>query len=260
MKGALLTRSHFGFKAGVVRWLSVPLLAVALGWIAIGGGARSAVALQETPAAAQSSQGGAASTPEAQSPEKNKEEEDENKAFLESPTVAAFGKLLGMNPEQSATVFQVLNFLVLAVLLGWALLRALPKFFRTRTGHIQKQIVDARSATEEANARLNLVEQRLGRLDDEIAALKAQAEKDATVEEARVRAAVDDEAGKIVAAAEQEIMSAATQARRQIQQYAAELAIEQAAKKLAVTAETDRLLVQEFARRLGENTPRGGQN
>ena len=205
-------------------------------------------------------QSGAESTPEAQSPEKNKDEEDENKAFLQSPTVIAFGKVLGLNPEQAATAFTILNFLVLAVLLGWALLRALPKFFRDRTGHIQKQIVDARSATEEANARLSSVEQRLGRLDDEIAALRAQSERDAGAEEERLRASVEDEKSKILAAAEQEIASATTAARRQIQQYAAELAIEQAAKKLVVSAETDRLLVQEFARRLGESTPRGGQN
>jgi hypothetical protein len=36
-------------------------------------------------------------------------------------------------------------------------------------------------------------------------------------------------------------------ARREIQKYAAELAIEQAARKLVVTAETDRLLVESFA-------------
>jgi F-type H+-transporting ATPase subunit b len=47
-------------------------------------------------------------------------------------------------------------------------------------------------------------------------------------------------------------------ARREIQQFAAELAIEQAARKLVVTAETDRLLVESFARQLtGEP---GGQN
>jgi F-type H+-transporting ATPase subunit b len=49
-------------------------------------------------------------------------------------------------------------------------------------------------------------------------------------------------------------------AQRSLQKYAAELAIEQAARKLVVTAETDRLLVQNFARRLvGENSS-GGQN
>ena len=41
---------------------------------------------------------------------------------------------------------------------------------------------------------------------------------------------------------------------------AAELAIDQAARKLIVTAETDRLLVQNFARRLTGDDTKGGQN
>ncbi len=71
---------------------------------------------------------------------------------------------------------------------------------------------------------------------------------------------MEDEKKKILAAAEQEISSATVQAQRQIQQYAAELAIEQAAKKLVVSAETDRLLVQGFARRLAGDDSKEGQN
>ena len=165
-----------------------------------------------------------------------------------------------MNSEQAATAFEVFNFVVLAAFLGWILAKALPKTFRTRTGAIQKKLVDARSATEEATARLNNVEGRLSRLDAEIAALRAQAEESAAAEEQRMRASVEDERGKILAAAEQEITQATMQARRQIQIFAADLAIDQAAKKLVVSAETDRLLVQEFARRLEDKNPRGGQN
>jgi F-type H+-transporting ATPase subunit b len=43
-------------------------------------------------------------------------------------------------------------------------------------------------------------------------------------------------------------------ARREIQKYAAELAIEQAARKLVITAEADRLLVEKFAHKLGEGS------
>ena len=71
---------------------------------------------------------------------------------------------------------------------------------------------------------------------------------------------MEDEKKKILAAAEQEISAATMQAQRQIQQYAAELAIEQAAKKLVVSAETDRLLVQGFARRLAGDDSKEGQN
>lgn len=217
------------------------------------------LAQDPTPHAA-TAEAGQSSTPEASSPEANKEETDENDAYRHSAVVKTLGSKLGMSPEAAATAFEVLNFAVLALLVGWFLLKSLPKVFRTRTGRIQKHLVDARMATEEASARMNSVEDRLSKLDEQIAGLRSQAEKDWALEEQRVRAAVEDEKQKILAAAEQEIATATIQARRQIQQFAADLAIDQAAKRLVVDAETDRLLVQNFARRLSGNDEREGQN
>jgi F-type H+-transporting ATPase subunit b len=207
-----------------------------------------------------SGDGGRLSTPEAQSPEKNKQEADENEAYRHSAAVRALGATLGLNAEQAATAFTITNFLVLVIGVGWVLLKTLPKMFRDRSTAIQKHLVDARTATEEASARLNSVEARLAKLDGQIAAMRTQAEKDAAVDEARIKATVEDEKKKILEAAEQEIASATVQARRQIQQYAAELAIDQAAKKLVVSAETDRLLVQSFARRLTGGDAKEGHN
>jgi F-type H+-transporting ATPase subunit b len=204
--------------------------------------------------------GGRLSTPEAVSPEANKKEVDENDKYLHSPSVAKFGAMLGMNPEQAATAFTVANFLVLVVLVGWFLLKTLPKTFRNRTTAIQKGLVDARTATEEANARLSSVEERLSKLDEQLAALRAQAEKDAAHDHERILATVEEDKQKILAAAEQEITAATALAQRQIQQYAAELAIDQAARKLIVSAETDRLLIQSFARRLTGDDSKEGSN
>jgi F-type H+-transporting ATPase subunit b len=138
------------------------------------------------------------------------------------------------------------------------MLKTLPKAFRNRNSRIQKQLVDARTATEEASARLNSVEARLSKLDDQIAAMRSHAEADSAKEEQRIRASVEEEKSKILAAAEAEIQSATATARREIQQFAAGLAIEQAARKLVVTAETDRLLVENFARHLTGD--KGGRN
>jgi F-type H+-transporting ATPase subunit b len=210
--------------------------------------------------AAHATDAGRRSTPEAQSREKKQQVEDENEAYLHSPAVQAFGRAVGMNTAQAATAFTVLNFIALAALVGWFLIKTLPKTFRDRNTAIQKHLVDARAATEEASARLSNVEDRLAKLDGEIAGLKSQAEKDSARDEQRIKASVEDEKAKILAAAEQEIAVATTHAQRQIQQYAAELAIEQAARKLSISAETDRLLVQNFARRLGGDESKEGQN
>jgi len=71
---------------------------------------------------------------------------------------------------------------------------------------------------------------------------------------------VEDEKGKILTAAEQEIAAATSHAQKLLQQYAAEMAIDQAARKLVVSAETDRLLVQGFAGRLTGDESKKGQN
>ena len=207
-----------------------------------------------------SSASGEQSTPEAQSGEKNGQEKDENDAYLHSASVVKLGGMMGMNPDQSATAFEVTNFLLLAVLVLWVLVKMIPGTLRARNSTIQKHLVDARTATEEASARLTGVEDRLGRLDEQIAALRARAEEDSARDEARLRAAVEDEKNKILAAAEQEIVSATVQAQKKLQQYAAELAIEQAGRKLVVSAETDRLLVQSFAQRLTGDDSKKGQN
>ncbi|HEY8996514.1 MAG TPA: ATP synthase F0 subunit B [Edaphobacter sp.] len=218
---------------------------------------RVSVFAQEAPAAT-----AAQGIPEGQASEKKeaKEEGDENDAYRHSAAVKAIGAKLGLDAEQAATVFTLLNFVVLAGLIGWFLFKSLPKTFRARSEALQKHLVEAQAASREASARLSGVEARLGKLDEQIATLRAQAEKDAAQEEQRIKASVEEEKKHILASAEQEIAAATANARRQIQQYAADLAIDQAAKKLVVTAETDRLLVQDFARRLVGEDAKGGQN
>jgi len=201
---------------------------------------------------------GEQTTPAAEVPEKRAEEKNENEEYLHSPMVKTLGKMLGMSTEKAATVFTIFNFLVLAVAVGYGLLKMLPKTFRKRSSDIQKSLGDARTATEEATARLNNVEARLAKLDEQIAGMREQSEADSRRDEQRISASVEVEKQKILAATEQEIAAATTQAQRQLQQYAAELAIEHAARKLIVTAETDRLLVESFAHRLGGD--KGGQN
>jgi len=205
-------------------------------------------------------QAGDASTPEAQSPAKDQQEVDENDAYRKSPVVVALGAKLGLNADQSATAFEVFNFVLLTIGIGWAAAKVFPKAIRDRNTAIQKHLVDARTATEEARLRLSSVEQRLAKLDGEIASMRSHAEQDFAREEQRLKAALEDEKKRILASAEQEIAAATMHAQKQLQQHAAELAIEQAARKLVVSAETDRLLVQGFAQRLTGDDAKKGQN
>lgn len=192
------------------------------------------------------------------STEKAKEEADENEQYRQSPTVAKLGSAIGMKPEQASTVFTITNLAILLVGVGYLLMKNLPKAFKSRSSTIQRQIVEARTATQDAKSRLSSVEARLAKLDGEIAAMRVQAEADGAREEERLKAAIEDEKQRILASAGQEIQSATLTARRELQTYAAELAVDQAARKLVVTPESDRLLVAGFAQRLqafgkGEN-------
>ncbi len=233
-----------------LRWLRSVLALAILGLVFAGDAVRAQEPAETKPETAASKQGAA-------------EEQgavDENDVYRHSPMVKKIGGMLGMSTDTAATVFEVFNFAVLAFAIGFVMVKTLPKTFRKRSSDIQKELVDARTATEEANLRLQGVEARLAKLDGQIAEMRAQAEKDASAEEQRMRSAVEGEKVKILAAADQEIASASLAAQRQLQKYAAELAIEQAARKLVVSAETDRLLVQGFARRLAGEDSTGGQN
>lgn len=202
-------------------------------------------------------QAGDHTTPEAQVPEKKEQEHDESYEYTHSPTVQAFGRAVGLNPDQAATVFTLVNFTLLAAAVLYGLGKGLPKTFRNRNTAIQRGLVDARTATEEAKARLSAVEARLAKLDEQIAGMRQQAEADAAREEQKLKANVEEHKSKILVDAETEIHAATSAARRDLQKYAAELAISQAARKLEVTAATDKLLVENFA---GKLSSKGGQN
>ncbi len=199
-------------------------------------------------AASQSAASGQRSEPEANV---NKESEDPAAALKRpSSSVAKLGGMVGMSPETSVFVFNWLNFFLLAAAVLYMLARMLPKAFRTRSESIQKNIVEARVATEEARARLSAVEARLSRLDGEIAALRSEHEKAAADEEQRLRQQAEEEKARILQAADQEIASASAAAQRSLRAYAAEIAVQRAAAQLTITPDDDRVLIENFASKL----------
>ena len=89
-------------------------------------------------------------TPESNDAEKKQENEGGTEAFRLSPVVQKLGGMLGMRPQTASSVFEWLNFLVLAAAIAYFVARAVPLLLRRRGEGIQKGIVEARSATEEA--------------------------------------------------------------------------------------------------------------
>jgi len=188
------------------------------------------------------------------------EEKDEMEEFKHSASVRAISKLTGLGLQQSYWLSVVLNFAAIAIAIGWAGKKFLPKMFRDRTAAIQKAMQEAQKASAEARQKLAEIEARLAKIDGEISAMGAAAAKEGAAEEARIQASAQEDARKIVASAELEISAAAKAARRQLTSHAAELAIGLAQKQIHVDASTDQALVRNFAAQLGAAPKNSGKD
>ena len=215
-----------------------------------------------TPAAAVETSSAQPSSPTASSKtnEASKESADadsEVNVYRHSAMVHSFAHTMGMSTEKTARIFEVVNFLILAFAVLWFVAKALPKALRGRSARIQKNIIDARQVTDDANRRLQDVEQRLSKLDTEISSIKAQAERETMADEARIRATMDEERARLVHAAEQEIASVGANAQRRLKTLAADLILDYAAHHVSLDANADRAIVQSFVVELGSKSRKG---
>jgi len=246
--------SHFCLTPSLTRrFLSVLFLSALTVGVAA---APHRLAAQETAPAAQSTP---AAAPEAAKPEA-KTQEEQNEVFLtDGALVKWLAKTLNVDKKTASNICLFINFGVLVLLVGVPLGRIMPKVLRKRGQTVLANIDEARKATEDANARLSAIEEKLAGLGAEIDHIRSQVETESKQDEVRIKDAIEDEKTRIVASAEQEINVAAAHARRSLQNFAADLAIDQAAKMLVLTPESDRALIAEFIRGTDE-TAKGGQN
>ena len=214
--------------------------------------------------AAQEASAPAAQAPAAQTaaaPEAKKSQEEQNKAFLlEGPMVKWAARTFSLSQETASNIFQFINFGIIVLLVGIPVVKVLPKVFHKRTETLSQSLKEARAATADAKARLSAVEAKLAGLDDEIKKFRTQVEQESLDDEKRIKASLAEESARIVEAAEQELDVAAAQARRSLRLFAAELAVEQAAKQLVLTPETDRALIADFIGGVAATGAKGGQN
>jgi F-type H+-transporting ATPase subunit b len=188
------------------------------------------------------------------------ESESGDNVYRHSTSVRLLGRWLHLDQEASARLFEYLNFAILAGAILFAMFKYLPKTFRANREDIQHRLVDARTATEQANERLAAIEQRLSRLDEEIAAIAKQAEKDSVEDEARIKASIETERQRIVEAVSRDIAAASSAAQRDLKRFAAGLAVDRAAQRIALTEDDDRALVREFSSSLRLQARNGDKN
>lgn len=173
-----------------------------------------------------------------------------------SPAVQNLARRFGMSTENMARLLEDLNSAILIIAILWFVFRFVPKIYRNRSGKLQKDLFDARSATTEANERLAVVEERLSKLGIEIDAIRRQTEQDSVNDEKRIHESLEAEKQRLLASVDQEIEAAGAAARRDLKKYAANLAVERAMSELRLSEDEDRMLIRSF----GKDLNGGGSN
>jgi len=182
--------------------------------------------------------------------------EDQEELLKHSAMVEKFAHWTGLQNHLLLAywIFTILNFAILLAALR-KLVPFLMRYFEIpfayqRRERVRAGLEDARKASEEANRRLGEIENKLSRLDVDIAAIRAEAEAVNKAEEARMQASIEEERRKVVLGSQQEIEAAAAQARRELRVYAADLAVSLAEKKIHVDEATDKALVRSFTEQI----------
>jgi len=144
------------------------------------------------------------------------------------------------------------NFLLLAAGLGYLIAKSGGPFFAARSQSISKDISESELIRRDAEARAAEVDRRLANLEADVAALRAESQREAESETERLAAHAAAEIGKIQAHATHEIAAAQKAARMDLRRYSGELAIELAEQKIRarMTPATQDYLVRGFVRDL----------
>jgi F-type H+-transporting ATPase subunit b len=185
-------------------------------------------------------------------------EEEEHADLKHAASVQWLGRKLGLNVHQAHLAALSFNFAVVAAVILWAGFKFLPGVFRNRSAGIQQALEEARAASQDANRRLADIENRLQQLGVEVGQMTANAEKETAAEEARIQKAAEEDVRKVVLAAEQEIATAAKQARRELSAHTASLAVALATQQIKIDSNTDQVLVRSFASTLASDNDKNG--
>src|SRR5437879_2289468 len=135
--------------------------------------------------------------------------------------------------ERAAEIFKWINFAIVAGVIVWLFGKVLPPMFRKNAESISSGIRKATEAKAAADALLRDAEAKLANLEKEVAELRAFAEREASAEVTRIRAATQSDVQKIAAAAKAEIEAAERAARLELKAFAAKLEVDGAEYLLA---------------------------
>jgi F-type H+-transporting ATPase subunit b len=125
-------------------------------------------------------------------------------------------------------ILKLVNLVLLVGALGFLLRKPLRSFLATRSQAIREGLDEGRKALHQSQARLEAIEEKLGRLQEEIANFKAAGAREMESEGERLHRAAAEDAEKIMQAARAQIEASARAAKLDLKVYAAERALRRA--------------------------------
>lgn len=158
--------------------------------------------------------------------------------------------------ESANELFKWINFAIVAVLIAWVFLKVTPAFFRKNAETISSAITKATAAKEAADRQVREAEDKLARLQQEVALLRANAQQEMGAEAERLRAVTQSDIQKVGLAAKAEVEAAERAARLELKTMAAHLAVDDAESLLVkqLTPQAQESLVAAFVKSL-EGSP-----
>jgi F-type H+-transporting ATPase subunit b len=172
--------------------------------------------------------------------------------------IPAFAQESGGSEKPSLLLWQVLNFFILAGLIGWLVAKHGGPLLASRAKTISEGLAAGTRAKAEADARAAEVQKKLGNLEQEISALRTAAQEERARETERIQRETQAEIVRMQYQANVEIESAGKQARLDVQRAAAALAIQLAEKKVLARMSPDvqSSLLQSFLKDLASGPAR----
>jgi F-type H+-transporting ATPase subunit b len=161
----------------------------------------------------------------------------------------------GAAEKPSLLLWQVLNFFIIAGLIGYMAVKQGGPLLAARSKEIGDGLAAGEKAKAEADARAKQVQAQLANLDQEVAAMRTTAKEEREREADRIRRETQTEIGRIRVQAEHEVESAGKMARIEVQRVAAKMAIELAERKVraSMSPEIQAALLQSFVADLPRN-------
>ncbi len=151
-------------------------------------------------------------------------------------------------------IYRCVNFILMVGLLAYFVTKPIRKGLKERSAEVEKTLADAEAAKEAAEAKHREYSEKLAKATEEIATIAASIRREGELERDKIIATAKDLAAKIEQEADNKASGVVAQARAELREEAARLAVELAVDllKKQVNADDQKRLVEEYMQKVGE--------